>query len=186
LATQDPFGDWDGDGYTNLQEMFEQSDPNDPFGLPAVPVATWTTRHGIDPRRRANPVAVPVAGPISQSRPVRVKSSADMGAPFDEVPAAGPLACSDRPTRGPDRVHAFVRLSFLPVVSDVAVKWFSGAAPATKNDRSLTPNESVRRPPVLKNNRARRSGPGESVDGLAMGYRGRGIAPKSERVLPFL
>jgi hypothetical protein len=35
----DPFGDDDGDGYSNLQEMFEGTDPNDALALPKVPIA---------------------------------------------------------------------------------------------------------------------------------------------------
>ncbi|HWN96693.1 MAG TPA: hypothetical protein VNT99_16815, partial [Methylomirabilota bacterium] len=35
----DPFGDHDGDGYSNLQEMFEGSDPTDGMGMPALPPA---------------------------------------------------------------------------------------------------------------------------------------------------
>jgi hypothetical protein len=32
----DAFGDFDGDGYRNLQEMWEGSDPSDAFGVPGV------------------------------------------------------------------------------------------------------------------------------------------------------
>jgi hypothetical protein len=35
----DPFGDDDGDGYTNLQEMWDGSDPLDRMGRPAGPIA---------------------------------------------------------------------------------------------------------------------------------------------------
>jgi hypothetical protein len=35
----DPFGDDDGDGYSNLQEMFEGTDPHDGLGVPVGPIA---------------------------------------------------------------------------------------------------------------------------------------------------
>lgn len=38
----DPFGDADGDGYSNLQEMWEGSDPSDRRGTPSVPIAALT------------------------------------------------------------------------------------------------------------------------------------------------
>ncbi|HPY31708.1 MAG TPA: thrombospondin type 3 repeat-containing protein [Verrucomicrobiota bacterium] len=95
---QDPFGDWDGDGYTNLQEMFEQSDPNDPLGLPAVPVAALGP-----PAMELIPdgaqIRLRFQWPAQYLNRVQfgVKSSADLGAPFDEVPAAGPLAVFGSP-----------------------------------------------------------------------------------------
>lgn len=39
LFGADPFGDLDGDGFQNLQEMLEGSDPTDGQGLPAAPPA---------------------------------------------------------------------------------------------------------------------------------------------------
>ena len=36
IGLADPFGDSDGDGYSNLQEMLEGSDPRDFYGRPAV------------------------------------------------------------------------------------------------------------------------------------------------------
>lgn len=38
----DPFGDADGDGYQNLQEMLDGSDPNDSYGRPAGPPVVFT------------------------------------------------------------------------------------------------------------------------------------------------
>jgi hypothetical protein len=35
----DPFGDDDNDGYNNLQEMMEGTDPRDGAGQPGVPIA---------------------------------------------------------------------------------------------------------------------------------------------------
>jgi hypothetical protein len=39
MLGSDPFGDEDGDGYSNLQEMFEGTDPRDGVGVPPVPMA---------------------------------------------------------------------------------------------------------------------------------------------------
>ncbi len=38
----DPLGDADGDGYSNIQEMWEGSDPSDRRGTPSAPIATLT------------------------------------------------------------------------------------------------------------------------------------------------
>jgi Bacterial TSP3 repeat len=40
MIGSDPFGDDDGDGYSNLQEMFEGTDPHDGLGVPSVPMAS--------------------------------------------------------------------------------------------------------------------------------------------------
>ncbi len=40
-SSVDPFDDWDGDGYQNLQEMLDGSDPRDPFGVPFTPKARF-------------------------------------------------------------------------------------------------------------------------------------------------
>ena len=39
FGVSNPFGDDDGDGYSNLQEMFEGTDPRDGLNKPAVPIA---------------------------------------------------------------------------------------------------------------------------------------------------
>jgi hypothetical protein len=39
MVGSDPFGDDDGDGYSNLQEMLEGTDPHDGLGVPVVPIA---------------------------------------------------------------------------------------------------------------------------------------------------
>ena len=38
FGISDPFGDADGDGYSNLQELFEGTDPRDPRSKPSAPV----------------------------------------------------------------------------------------------------------------------------------------------------
>ncbi len=42
MLGSDPFGDLDKDGYTNLQEMFEGTDPRDGLGVPDVPIAAMS------------------------------------------------------------------------------------------------------------------------------------------------
>ncbi len=39
MLGSDPFGDADADGYSNLQEMFEGTDPHDGLGVPTGPIA---------------------------------------------------------------------------------------------------------------------------------------------------
>ena len=39
MLGSDPFGDFDDDGYSNLQEMFDGTDPRDGQGVPAGPIA---------------------------------------------------------------------------------------------------------------------------------------------------
>ncbi len=42
VGIADPFGDADGDGYQNLQEMLEGTDPRDGFGHPLVPPVAFS------------------------------------------------------------------------------------------------------------------------------------------------
>jgi hypothetical protein len=42
VGVTDPFGDADGDGYQNLQEMLEETDPRDGFGFPGVPPVAFS------------------------------------------------------------------------------------------------------------------------------------------------
>jgi len=91
-ASQDPFGDWDGDGYPNLQEMWEGSDPRDGLGVPAVPKALLAAPYvellpdGAQLRLRFNwPTAY-----INRIR-FAVKASPDLAAPFTDLSATGPL-----------------------------------------------------------------------------------------------
>ncbi len=96
--SQNPFGDWDGDGYMNLQEMFENSDPNDPLGIPAVPIAALgppfmvLIPDGAQLRLRFN-------WPTVYLNRVQfgVKSSPELGTPFSTVPALGPLPAPGQP-----------------------------------------------------------------------------------------
>ncbi len=41
VGLADPFGDADGDGYSNLQEMLDGTDPRDPFSKPSGPAANF-------------------------------------------------------------------------------------------------------------------------------------------------
>jgi hypothetical protein len=95
---QNPFGDWDGDGYTNLQEMFENSDPNDPQGIPAVPVVALGPPYmelipdGTQLRLRFNWPALYINRVL-----FGVKSAPDLSTPFTNVSASGPVAVFGQP-----------------------------------------------------------------------------------------
>jgi len=88
----DPFGDWDGDGYQNLQEMFEGSDPRDPLGVPLVTRVRFDLpyveliRDGEQIRLRFN-WPTPYIGHFLFG----VKGSPELDTPFVDVPAIGPV-----------------------------------------------------------------------------------------------
>lgn len=88
----DPFGDLDGDGYQNVQEMFEGSDPRDPFGVPVVTRVRFDLPHvelirdGEQIRLRFN-WPTPYIGHFLFG----VKGSPALGTPFAVVPAIGPV-----------------------------------------------------------------------------------------------
>ena len=91
--TQDAFGDWDGDGYQNLQEMFEGSDPRDPLGRPAVPPVSFARPYlellpdGTQIRLRFNWPGLYINRVV-----FGVKAAPDLHAPFADVPATGPVS----------------------------------------------------------------------------------------------
>jgi hypothetical protein len=97
-ASENPFGDWDGDGYKNLQEMFENSDPNDSLGIPSVPVAALgppdmeLIPDGSQLRLRFN-------WPSAYLNHVLfgVKATPNLNLPFTNAPASGPVAVSGSP-----------------------------------------------------------------------------------------
>jgi hypothetical protein len=88
---QDAFADNDGDGYSNLQEMFENSDPDDPFGIPAVVLMDLEAPlmeivlDGSQIRLRFEWPALYI-----NRIDVGVKATATLGTPFTSVPATGP------------------------------------------------------------------------------------------------
>lgn len=96
--SQNPFDDWDGDGYCNLQEMFESSDPNDPLGIPAVPIAALGPPYmelipdGTQIRLRFHWPATYINRVV-----FGVKSAPDLGTPFTSLPASGPVAVFGSP-----------------------------------------------------------------------------------------
>lgn len=95
---QNPFDDGDGDGYSNLQEMFENSDPNDPQGVPAVPIVTLgppfmeLIPDGAQLRLRFNWPALYINRVLFGA-----KSAPDLATPFSNVSAAGPIAVPGQP-----------------------------------------------------------------------------------------
>lgn len=90
-AGENPFGDWDGDDYQNLQEQWEGSDPRDPLGMPAVPRVELGPPYvelipdGAQLRLRFNWPAVYLSKIV-----FGVRSSPDLGTPFTDLPATGP------------------------------------------------------------------------------------------------
>lgn len=86
-----PFGDYDLDGYQNLQEMFEGSDPSDNLGIPATGPVVFTKPvleiipDGAIIRLRFNwPAAY-----ISKIR-INVKTTPSLSVPFTDVGVASP------------------------------------------------------------------------------------------------
>jgi hypothetical protein len=92
-SAQDPFGDWDGDGYQNLQEMFEGSDPRDPLGIPVVPPAKFTApAMEFIPDGHQIRLRFSWPAPYINHMVFGVKGSPDLTTPFADVPATGPDA----------------------------------------------------------------------------------------------
>ncbi|MDW8310867.1 MAG: hypothetical protein RMK20_15960, partial [Verrucomicrobiales bacterium] len=90
---QDAFGDWDGDGYQNLQEMFEGSDPRDGLGIPGVPPVTFA-RPNLEFIREPGQFRLRFNWPGLYINRVLfgVKAAPSVHGPFGDVPATGPLA----------------------------------------------------------------------------------------------
>ncbi len=88
----DPFGDWDHDGYQNLQEMFDGSDPRDLFGVPLQPQARFELPR-VELIRDGAQIRLRFGWPSAYiSRFVfGVKGSPNLNTPFVYVPATGPL-----------------------------------------------------------------------------------------------
>jgi hypothetical protein len=93
VGLADPFGDADGDGYQNLQEMLEGTDPRDGFAHPAVPAVNFEppvlslTGNGIS----AELHFIWPALYINRFN-FGVQHTSDLNAPFSGLPVTGPIA----------------------------------------------------------------------------------------------
>jgi hypothetical protein len=92
LGLTGPFADTDGDGYANVQEMLEGSDPNDVYGIPAVPAApfaapvlSYSENGGMGELTFQWP-----AGYVTQFD-FEVRHTAAIGIPFAALPASAPV-----------------------------------------------------------------------------------------------
>lgn len=87
-GTVNPFDDDDGDLFTNVQEMFEGSDPNDALGQPGVPVAALAPpvlQIEIQPN---NGVRLTWMWPLAYANQIQVQmlSKPTLSDPFDTTP----------------------------------------------------------------------------------------------------
>lgn len=83
----DPFADRDGDGYGNLQEMLEGTDPTDPLSHPAVaPMSLAPPKVAIE-ALPAGQVRLSWTWPSAYASSVRfsLRSTTDLGTPFADV-----------------------------------------------------------------------------------------------------
>jgi len=91
LGLADPFADDDGDGYSNLQEMIEGSDPHDFYGRPSV-LAVVFGAPGLELEEAGGQVELRFHWPAAYigSFDFGVRHTATLDAPFTALPASGP------------------------------------------------------------------------------------------------
>jgi hypothetical protein len=91
LGLVNPFGDDDGDGYSNLQEMLEGSDPDDFYGRPAVPPAAFDAPVVMFDEAGGH-IELHFQWPASYIGKFNfgVRHTAEIGTPFLDLPATGP------------------------------------------------------------------------------------------------
>jgi hypothetical protein len=93
VGLADPFGDADGDGYQNLQEMLEGTDPRDGFAHPAVPPVNFEppvlslTGNGISAELHFFWPAYYI-----NRFNFGVLHTSDLNVPFSGLPVTGPIA----------------------------------------------------------------------------------------------
>jgi hypothetical protein len=117
---EDAFGDYDGDGYQNIQEMFEGSDPSDFFGLPGVvpvpmarPTITFTVDGFGNVRLQWN-----FAPQYVNNLIFNIREAASVSGPFTnvllDVPNAGGAFDQTLPPAGPSHFY-YVTISLRPL-----------------------------------------------------------------------
>lgn len=92
LGMTNPFNDSDGDGYSDIQEMLEGSDPSDFYGIPGVavapfsaPVLSYSESGGMGELTFQWPAAY--IGHFDFG----VRHTAEIGVPFTTLPASSPI-----------------------------------------------------------------------------------------------
>jgi hypothetical protein len=96
LGLADPFVDDDGDGYSNLQEMLEGSDPRDLHGIPSVAAATFLAPV-LAFSERSGQIELRFVWPARYINrfDFGIRHTAALGAPFTDLSAAGPIHVMD-------------------------------------------------------------------------------------------
>jgi len=91
LGLADPFGDSDGDGYSNLQEMLEGSDPRDFNSRPAVPAVSFTPPV-LTIQSGGGQAELHFHWPANyiNSFNFGVRHTADLSQPFSDLPVSAP------------------------------------------------------------------------------------------------
>ncbi|MCX6930144.1 MAG: thrombospondin type 3 repeat-containing protein [Verrucomicrobia bacterium] len=92
VGVADPFGDADGDGYQNIQEMLEGTDPLDPYGHPTVPIAHFAPPV-LDLVPNGSQVELHFLWPASYVNRFNfgVRHSPALSTPFTDLPIAAPV-----------------------------------------------------------------------------------------------
>jgi hypothetical protein len=90
-----PFSDTDGDGYSDLQEMLEGSDPRDFFGRPAVAVAAFSAPV-LGFEETGGTVELHFLWPAAYIGKFNfgVRHTGTLGLPFTDLVATGPISVS--------------------------------------------------------------------------------------------
>ncbi len=94
LGVADPFADSDGDGYKNLQEMLEGSDPRDFYGRPAVGVADFhAPMLGLSFSESGGEISLHFQWPAAYINKFNfgVRHTAALELPFADLPILGPV-----------------------------------------------------------------------------------------------
>ncbi len=93
LGIADPFGDADGDGYSNLQEMLEGSDPRDAFGRPWVTMVLFAPPV-LNLVANAGMIEVHFQWPAMYVNRFNfgIRHTPDLASPFTDLPVSTPTS----------------------------------------------------------------------------------------------
>jgi hypothetical protein len=95
LGVADPFGDTDGDGYSNLQEMLDGTDPRDPYSVPAGPPANFQPPV-LSLDENSGQVELSFSWPAAYINRFNfgVEHTADLAQPFEALAVSAPVNVS--------------------------------------------------------------------------------------------